>query len=328
MSNKTFILGIGEPKSGTSWAYSYLANDKNFANAGNKEWNIWPEHFNILDIPEYLNGQKNLRYTAEDRLGRGFPVARHQKNNIEASVNKLRYCMIKIDRFYENFFKLLLNDSNKTVTGDFSPEYKLLNVDHLAQIKKRLERSGFNVKVVYLIRDPIERAWSAYKHTKKTSEELKKMFPNLGKTKNINTDFGDTPSVVEFFARTKEFLQEDGSTYNGGWFMYKSYYHETIENIAKVFEPQNTFVESYETFFTKEKIKEFSDFCGVDYNEEMINDVINANPHNDPLPPGAKKRMYKLLTTNNKVGDKYKKCYGYCLQRFPEASKQWMKDTV
>jgi hypothetical protein len=238
---------------------------------------------------------------------------------MEASVNKLRYCMIKIDRFYENFFKLLLNDSNKTVTGDFSPEYKLLNVDHLAQIKKRLERSGFNVKVVYLIRDPIERAWSAYKHTKKTSEELKKMFPNLGKTKNIN---------VEFFARTKEFLQEDGSTYNGGWFMYKSYYHETIENIAKVFEPQNTFVEAYETFFTKEKIKEFSDFCGVDYNEEMINDVINANPHNDPLPPGAKKRMYKLLTTNNKVGDKYKKCYGYCLQRFPEASKRWMKDTV
>lgn len=329
MGSKTFVLCIGEPKSGTSWVYSYLAEDKNFANSGNKEWNIWSEYFNILDIPEFLpNGQKNLRYTAEDRLGRGCPIARHQKNNkARASANRLRYCMIKIDRFYENFFKLLLIESNKTVTGDFSPEYKLLNAEQLEYIKKRLERAGFTVKVVYLIRDPIERSWSAYKFTKKINEGLKKSFPNVGKTKNAQGSFGETPSVAEFFVKTKEFFQHAGSK-KSGWFMYNSYYQETIENIEKVFEPQNTFVEAYETFFTKEKIKEFSDFCGVDYNEEMISNLINANPHNDELPPGAKKRMYKLLTTNNKVGEKYKKCYEYCLQRFPKATKQWLKDTV
>lgn len=45
------------------------------------------------------------------------------------------------------------------LTGEFSPSYSILEIEDIIRIKNLLP----NVKLIFLIRDPIERAWSSFK---------------------------------------------------------------------------------------------------------------------------------------------------------------------
>ena len=67
-----------------------------------------------------------------------------------------------------------------SMTGDISPGYSILKAVHLGNIRKFLENAGFAVKVIFIMRDPIERNWSAYKDKfKQINPELSKKYMNI-----------------------------------------------------------------------------------------------------------------------------------------------------
>ena len=68
----------------------------------------------------------------------------------------VRYMMQNISGFYEYYFNSITSN-RLDITGDITPAYCGLSRDKLALVKAKMECAGFKVKVIFLMRDPVER---------------------------------------------------------------------------------------------------------------------------------------------------------------------------
>ena len=173
---KTFILGVGAQKSGTSWLYRYLSAQTNSNFGALKEYHIW-----------------DALYIKECR------------NFIAPNEDDLRYNLQNIDGSYELYFNTLISD-NTNITGDITPSYSGLPSFAFEKIRKKIELAGFDIKVIFLMRDPFERCWSAVRMARR----------------NGNTEFS------EF-----ELLR---NSYNSEQFFFRTNYKATIEALESVFD--------------------------------------------------------------------------------------------
>ena len=138
-NNKTFVLGVGCQKGGTSWLNRYLRLHPSSQLGLMKEYHV----FDALYVKEcchyYLNAVKNTKT---------------DKNS------KLRAEFIENNEAYFDYFTNLLNKSNKQFTADITPSYAALPEHALHAIKEGFKKRGITVKVVFLMRDPFERVFS------------------------------------------------------------------------------------------------------------------------------------------------------------------------
>lgn len=136
---KTFILGLGHQKCGTTWLYEYLRGCENFAQGIVKEYHIW----DALDIPI-------LRRNRLEKAGNENPF----------TPNSIRYLMQNSDTYYFDYFCSLL-ESGKNIAADITPSYSGLGAERLSGIRQNFERRGVHVKTVILVREPLSRIKSA-----------------------------------------------------------------------------------------------------------------------------------------------------------------------
>jgi hypothetical protein len=137
---KTFLLGLGAQKCGTTWLNNYLMQNKTFARGFAKEYHIW----DAIDLPI---------------------LSRYQvKKSFFSSVNnKKRYKMQTDKNFYFEYFNSLYKNEVE-ITADITPAYSGLNSSRLSFIKQQFEERGIECKAVLFIRDPIERCRSAVQY--------------------------------------------------------------------------------------------------------------------------------------------------------------------
>lgn len=133
-NRKTFVLGLGHQKCGTTWLYQYLCQSPQFAEGHRKESHVWDQ----LDIP---------------LLGRGRAVASGAAVSIQDK-------MKTIPGYYYDYFHDLLSDG-KSICADITPSYSGLKSERLAEIKRHFAARVMDVKAVVLVRDPLARIKSA-----------------------------------------------------------------------------------------------------------------------------------------------------------------------
>ena len=138
--SKIFLLGVGAQKCGTSWLSKYLASFKNTNFGCSKEYHVWDA---IMETP--------LNYP--------FKVNISDLKSKNQTYEILRYAMQNFEGVYEGYFSNLCS-ANINVTGDITPTYALLKKNSLNIIKRRLESAGFDIKVIFIMRDPFERILS------------------------------------------------------------------------------------------------------------------------------------------------------------------------
>jgi len=266
--NKTFLLGIGEAKCGTTWLHEYCKKAPNYVSPNVKEWNIWTEYFSY--------GKAATSYNDETK--------------------KIRHSMLNTPEFYEEYFTKILSDPKHTITSDISPSYSCLSTQNHQHLKQRLDRY-FNLKVVYLFRDPVLTAWSAYKH-------------------DIRTKKGN------YFAEPdiKEFVQG----YDNQLFMSCNYVN-VIRQIKSVYKEQ-LLVMPYERLFAPNSnngLIELSNFLGIEPMKEEKNIMHNVGQPGD-LPDWAKREAWNLLMKDPKVAGSY----SLIRRDYPDVYEQWMKGIV
>jgi len=122
---RTFILGLGNQKCGTSWLHAYLCQSNKFAEGFAKEFHVWDRR----DI-SLFSDKKSSRL-------------------IENS-----------DDYYFSYFDKLMS-GEKIISADISPSYSGLKSHRLEFIKKRFLEKKINTKVVILVREPLSRIKSA-----------------------------------------------------------------------------------------------------------------------------------------------------------------------
>ncbi|MFO1091578.1 MAG: sulfotransferase domain-containing protein [Hyphomicrobiales bacterium] len=138
--HKTFILGIGAQKAGTTWLHHYISTAPNADTGSHKEYHIWDST---------TRGGFNAKATVRVR---------------DALSNRRKFMMQWSDRAYFGYFAQLLNRDGISITADITPTYCSLKQETFERIRSGFARRRIDSKAVFLMRDPVERCWSKVRH--------------------------------------------------------------------------------------------------------------------------------------------------------------------
>lgn len=159
LKNKPDFIVAGFPKCGTTWLYDRLSELPDFEMPNGKELHFFSRH---------------KRYNTDGKLGntKNFFLLRKvllRNFGINGFSFFLNYCnfFCSNEKLYLKLFK-----HTSSFTGDITPTYGLLPPSSVVRLKKLLP----DVKIIFIIRNPIDRAWSHYRmylrNNKKDFEKL------------------------------------------------------------------------------------------------------------------------------------------------------------
>ena len=225
---KTFILGIGAPKAGTTWLYAYLESANGFVHGLQKEMHIW----DAVHIPECRRFLVSL----------GQPTLQIE--------TLLRREMQQHPEAYFTYVEQLLSLENATHAADITPSYAGLSSGQFCFIWNGLQARGIDTKIVFLMRDPVERCWSMLRMFR-SSEHLRGVHNYLDYSKSddqILLDYArsDNARVRTNYQKTMTALIDSGipnSQIHTGLYeeMFKPSHLEALSAFAKVpFRPEAT----------------------------------------------------------------------------------------
>lgn len=288
------LVCIGAQKSGTSWLHSILAKDLRFAQVSQQFTNIKEIHyFDYLydNKANHINGWR-ANFLIQMIRNRGQTmhsiIQAYLHGNFYNNLNKY---IINGDSFLVNRFNTLtaeLNDEwysnlikcdkNQTYSLDITPDYSVIGEKgfiHMSKITK-------NLKIIYILRDPIERAWSGILQDRKGREGGIKAFLEQD---NIDMD---------------EIYKEATIGLNVG---ARTNYKNTIDAIYTSGLQENLKILFYDdiTENPEEFIDNIYDFIGMNNDilktEEYVNDLkkkVYATEDKKSIPKELEQKLYSF----------------------------------
>lgn len=263
-SKPVFVLGVGAQKAGTTWLHRQLAAHPRADMGMVKEYHVWDAVF-VESCRMYL----------------------WQPEDGETPERALLRRMQSVDGVYETYFRSLVS-GGVGVTGDMTPSYACLDASHLAIIRERLERAGFTVKVVFLMRDPVERNWSALRMMQRNRSER-----------------GVAVTDDDLLARFEAFYARPGM-------VERTRYDRTVTALRAAFETESLHFGFFETLFTDASMRDLSDFLGLDLSWADADEKINASR------PLALPRHLQ-----DRCREYFSEVYEFCHDQFPETRDLW-----
>lgn len=264
MAEKTFLLGVGAPKAGTTWLYKQLEKHPKSKMGFLKECHV----FDALYVP----GCEEFRTQTEGVLIRNQinPTRLINPLNLRRHLKmKRRSQFYKNPNLYFDYFASLLNGQSKHLTADITPSYAALPETALENIRRGFESRGVTVRVIYLMRDPVERCWSAVR--------MHRQRPQRDQKGNLQLQ----DEEVEHLRRV----------YRSERFVLRSQYNETLKRLRAVFETKQLKVCLYEDLFTPQKSDEIFEFLGL--APRPVNNArrINSTIKNVSIPLSLRKNI-------------------------------------
>ena len=256
---KQFVLGVGCQKGGTTWLHDQLRKSIYFEGGIEKEYHI----FDAINIDVCHHFHKTRERLLLDAISAG-----------EKPSSRLFY----LNHFYHHpsayflyFDSLWSRSESVTTVGDITPTYSGLGVNALRDIKAGLEEKGFDVKVIFLMRDPFERIWSSVRMNKRYLADRKqsRIRRFLGGTANQGRRYSDQEILL--------------SAYKSKEVEMRTRYDLTIQNLEKVFEPNQIFYSLYEDLFRQETIERLSWFLNLDPGVFDVGYTSNVSPKTDEV---------------------------------------------
>lgn len=274
MTKPIFLLGVGAQKAGTTWLYNYLRSHPEVDLWSMKECHVFDQK-HVLDMtPDSKQRIKNYfqSFLSSDLLSMIYKFRRNHKH-------------------YFSYFRKLVDNSDRVfITGDITPSYAALPVSVLRNIKSSLEKNGFRVKVVFLMRDPVARCISANR---------------MYSSQRLLDSPGDTALEAELLS--KEYQQTR--------FEIRTRYDLTITNLEQVFNPDELYFGFYEELFSDKAIAEICSFLELPFRPGNYEQVVHGSLVKSELPE----------TVKSEVRSYYSEVYDFVLNRFGEdrVKKLW-----
>lgn len=250
------FLGIGAPRAGTTWLWVNLGKHPNIWMPPRKELHYFdrslmypsPSHLACSSVVRRLFGGEKHNREYKIKLLKAL-----YSNILQPSWNSLKwnwkYFFGKYnDRWYASLFK----QGNDKVKGEITPAYSLLEESDVERIGELIPK----VKIIYLLRNPIDRAWSTICYREKTENRTLTSLP-LPELANIMI----RPSLLS-----------------------RSNYLKTLSIWRKYFPERQIFIGFYEELQhrPKELLLRIFEFLGVSSAEKYITDSafnrVNASP--------------------------------------------------
>jgi len=169
--------------------------------------------------------------------------------------------------WYKNYFKNIPQDK---IAGDITPSYMYYDY----AVKRIHETFGTNVKIIFMLRNPADRAFSEYSYNLSRGLIKEQNFEKALKLEFINKDL--PPFEKRYFS-----------------FISRGYYGYYIQIFFQYFPDKNLHFVLFEDEFLKDPekcVKELQEFLGIKY--EKLNTDLKSNTGFVPHYPGINKLIY------------------------------------
>lgn len=276
-SGKTFILGIGAMKAGTTWLYDYLSSLGEVASSPLKE----VHYFDVEHRPDLFRRRVNRNWRALKKEVIDDKMSHYNKNELIRSNIERLYMQYYPDAYLQHFYSL--QDLMTTHYCEFTPSYALLPIDAYERIRCMFHEAGLQVKIIFILRDPVDRHWSQIRfEARKNKYKKKQMMDHL-------------------------------STLEDPHWIERGRYDLTIQNLQKTFSESEFHIEFYEHLFSHSSVIRILDFLGLSMNNRRpdFSKVVGATKLNTDIPVEFLERA-KL-----EYGDVYEWCLDYFDGRLP-----------
>ena len=265
----TFLLGVGCQKGGTAWMHRYLEASPQCNPGFRKEYHVWDG----LDLPSGRLARERVMQQARRAaaaLEAGEPA------HAEALLRASFYADADV---YFDYFTALLRPLETRLTADITPGYAGLSVQRLAAIREGFERRGVRPVAVYLMRDPVERIWSAAR-----MDLRRQGYPEPAADRVLRMHVRDM-----YASRTR--------------------YDETMSRLEQAFPREGIFYGFYEQLFDLDTLRDLCDFLGIDFHEPDLERQVNVSPKDAEQLPDETVRT---------VARHFREVYDAVAARFPD----------
>jgi len=199
------FLGIGAQRAETSWISLNLQRHPDIYIPPIKEVHYFDRSFkypspnlsaNILTRVFGNNSWWRIQFKA-------FCKAKSLKH-------KMWYSKYLFGRYNDKWYASLFNHGRGKICGEITPAYSILEPEDIYKIYELMP----NLKIIYILRNPIERTWSAFKHRVSGRKRQLDSYPD---------------------DEIKKLLSDQGSRLRGD-------YLRTLDNWQKVFPKKQFFI--------------------------------------------------------------------------------------
>jgi hypothetical protein len=243
---KTFLLGVGCQKGGTTWVHEYLAGSPQYAPGYRKEYHV----FDAVDSVDKQAQGRILERAAES-------VAQPVPGDQRSAAGAHRYAMYLNPEFYFDYFTGLLHRSPRTrLVADITPSYALLSAERYAGIRAGFAERSVTTLPMFLMRDPVERIWSQLR---------------------MHARLAQRPQTTE--ADTERSLK---AQLLRPAFESRTRYHRTIHALDQAFGPDGTFYGFYESLFTDDEVRRLCGLAGIDFVTPGFDRRVHSSPKAEP----------------------------------------------
>ena len=245
------FLGIGAPRAGTTWLWNILFHHPNIWMPPRKELHYF-DRSPKYPSPSYLAGDSFARRMFgfqppnaqfRKKLFRSLAKILLLRSNWREIKWNVRYLLRTID---DSWYLSLFEDAGyNIVKGEITPAYCLLDVADVQHVRELLP----DLKIIYLLRNPVDRAWSDLRFDW-----------TMGKFKKMNQ-----PEALRAAA------ERLGSAPRGQ-------YLRTIHTWKTFFSDKNIFIGFYDDILARpeEFSKEIFKFLSVDYAAKLPDKLLTA----------------------------------------------------
>ena len=276
--DRTFLLGVGAMKAGTTWLHDYLASSPQCEPGHRKEYHV----FDSLDFPVERGREPWLLQRVVDRARASLDEVAAGRATDPTYLHQA--AMIADEQLYYDYFTgLFARDPATRLTLDITPGYALLSRERLTTVRAAFERRGVRPVCAFLLRDPVERIWSQVRMQKR-----RRPAQNPGSAEDLVAQRYAEPSYAE---RTR--------------------YEETIGHVDAAFGEQAHFA-FYEELFgpatADAEVSRLSAFLGIDHRPPDLDARFNVSPRTAELP----------AETVRAVAEHFRPTYESVASRFPD----------
>ena len=255
---KTFLLGVGCQKGGTTWLYDYLKSNPRVVAGFGKEYHV----LDCIFLPQMSRILAATRMKISD-LDQRQSLDIHAKRERQYLQNRLDF-VENADAYFDHFARMLEGAPDGSVTCDITPSYAALPEEAYRLVQESMLRRGVAVKVVFLLRDPVDRIISHLRMLRARSAERRHACTEV-------EDIQKNYASWDFEVRTR--------------------YEDTIRKLEAVFPAEDILYLFYEELFTIGSIRTLCQHLGLESAPADFSKVVNASPAEGRCPDELRRRI-------------------------------------
>lgn len=196
------------------------------------------------------------------------------------------------------FRQHLEQQPNTSVCADITPAYALLEANNLKRLRLALEAHQFQVRALFVMRDPLERIWSQVR-----------MHRAKGAAIDQDPYQSDQHGIEDMFRRR--------------YVAKRTRYSVTVQQLEQVFHPKDLQLILYEQMFNDDFSTRLSEWLGKPFEPLQLKERIHSTPKREEL----------TAAIQSEVVNHYSDVYAWAEKRFGAHIRQlwngykWLSET-